>query len=105
MAKVIPLVNILKQMVSCNDSPWLYTCINSCKNRSKPFTQGHTMAIALDPRFKRDGFPDTSASDSAVHKLKEKASALILPQSFMAQEEKDAKEETVTTRAKKPSLL
>ncbi|GFS04734.1 zinc finger BED domain-containing protein 4 [Elysia marginata] len=107
VAKIIPLVEILKQIKSCDDSPLAVGLHQQLKERFKTNdTRPHlAIATALDPHYKRDRFPDTDASDSAVKMLKEEASALKLPQCSMAQEEKDAEEETVATPAKKPSLL
>ncbi|GFS01332.1 zinc finger BED domain-containing protein [Elysia marginata] len=85
VVKFIPLVNILKQMMSCNDSPLVVPLLQHLQERFKTIDKSPhlTMATALDPCYKRDRFPDTGASGSAIQKLKELASAIMLSQCSM----------------------
>ena len=110
VAKVIPLVNILMRMVASDNSPLGRHLHQQLQERfktidTKPHLNSHlTMATILDPRYKRNGFPNADSSDSAVRKLKEVVSSIILPQCSVVQEEAAA-EEPIPTPAKKPSLL
>ena len=110
VAKVIPLVNIVRRMVASDNSPLGQHLHQQLQERfktidMKPHLHSHlTMATILDPRYKHNGFPGADSSDSAVRKLKEVASSIILPQCSVVQEEAAA-EEPIPTPAKRPSLL
>ncbi|GFS16174.1 zinc finger BED domain-containing protein 4 [Elysia marginata] len=61
VVKFIPLVDILKQMVSCDDSSLAVCLHQQLQERFKTIdTRPHlTMATALDARYKWDGFPNS----------------------------------------------
>ncbi|GFR88462.1 zinc finger BED domain-containing protein 4 [Elysia marginata] len=111
VAKVIPLVDILKEMVSSDDSPLAVLLHQQLQERFKtvdrrPHLHCHlTMATALDPRYKLNGFLSTDSSDRAVQMLKEVASTILLPQCSTAQEAKAAEEKPIPPPAKKPKSL
>ena len=105
-SKIIPLIHQLLKFTARGVSA-LAKCLNAkLKERfNQVEAQNHLgVATILDPRFKRSGFPDQKSFESAAYKLKEKASAIVIPLAQEVPADDDA-DITNPSPAKKRSIL